>query len=472
MQLGRTPSLPHTTCCAPRQRRAPHSTLPAPSRFIFSRDTRICSNRAGPGLSCHHRAVLLLPTRTAQRRVGIRTLISWFSPYKSTPHVFLQPPTHRDGPNPADTHRDGGEGARPGGSDGRPRSAPMPGTGAGGTQSRAVSARPELAQKGNAAISAGNSAHRSGPRPAASRGGSEQERPGIFGLTQRAAPAPSSPHPLLSQRRPTSSTAPTQLSSGAEPSERGRAALGSHRRTPGRRRSPSPPRPPPLCPAAPALKRLQGNPAPPRRPPPSPGTPAGEEPLPAAPPPPPPPLQPAPPHEARPRPADPPPAPLTSFVAPRAAVPLSLSPQRAGGRHGPGSARAEPAALDSGRAAVRHGGGDRPRSMRRAEPARGWRVAAPASHSGGGGWGWDAAPRRHLLPAGAGMGPRCSLGLCEAGGNARLRPGLSLVTEPESLRDWRSPPSTPGPTPAHTPRAHCPRLSAASPRLWDTPKGW
>lgn len=265
MQLGRTPSLPHTTCCAPRQRRAPHSTLPAPSRFIFSRDTRICSNRAGPGLSCHHRAVLLLPTRTAQRRVGIRTPISWFSPYKSTPHVFLQPPTHRDGPNPADTHRDGGEGARPGGSDGRPRSAPMPGTGAGGTQSRAVSARPELAQKGNAAISAGNSAHRSGPRPAASRGGSEQERPGIFGLTQRAAPAPSSPHPLLSQRRPTSSTAPTQLSSGAEPSERGRAALGSHRRTPGRRRSPSPPRPPPLCPAAPALKRLQGNPAPPRR---------------------------------------------------------------------------------------------------------------------------------------------------------------------------------------------------------------
>lgn len=128
-----------------------------------------------------------------------------------------------------------------GGSDGRPRSAPVPGTGAGGTHSRAVSARPELAQKGNAAISAGNSAHRSGPRPAASRGGSEQERPGIFGLTQRAAPAPSSPHPLLSQRHPTSSTAPTQLSSGAEPSERGRAALGSHRRTPGRRRSPSPP---------------------------------------------------------------------------------------------------------------------------------------------------------------------------------------------------------------------------------------
>lgn len=134
-----------------------------------------------------------------------------------------------------------------GGSDGRPRSAPVPGTGAGGTHSRAVSARPELAQKGNAAISAGNSAHRSGPRPAASRGGSEQERPGIFGLTQRAAPAPSSPHPLLSQRHPTSSTAPTQLSSGAEPSERGRAALGSHRRTPGRRRSPSPP------PAAPSL---------------------------------------------------------------------------------------------------------------------------------------------------------------------------------------------------------------------------
>lgn len=205
------------------------------------------------------------------------------SPHTRALHTyFYNPPTNRDGPNPADTHRDGGEGARPGGSDGRPRSAPMPGTGAGGTQSRAVSARPELAQKGNAAISAGNSAHRSGPRPAASRGGSEQERPGIFGLTQRAAPAPSSPHPLLSQRHPTSSTAPTQLSSGAEPSERGRAALGSHRRTPGRRRSPSPPRPPPLCPAAPALKRLQGNPAPPRRPPPSPGTPAGEEPLPAA----------------------------------------------------------------------------------------------------------------------------------------------------------------------------------------------